>query len=219
MLCRRIKEKRKCCNTFGEAFPVNIGRNCNEPGTSDVKTTYMVTYLDAEKDRPDLLTLMEDYWDNLPIYQNSIQDPEIDLDVKRVLFAFFPMIPIAIHHSSLNGIESSVDDASGIQSPLSFGGFGPSTRHLGRISGAVSDALEHDCLSKDELGKINPYTPNLSAAWMFQKAMFVRLGQQVDSKFVNRLLAINFEVMDEMGNRTIKPFFNMSYVWTVWLEV
>ncbi len=74
---------------FWEAFPVNIGRG-KEPGTSDVKTTYMFTYLDADKKRPDLITLMEDYWRLLPKYQPSIKDPEKDLDVKRVLFAYFP---------------------------------------------------------------------------------------------------------------------------------
>eukprot|EP00567_Pseudictyota_dubia_P001344 CAMPEP_0197468524 /NCGR_PEP_ID=MMETSP1175-20131217/66126_1 /TAXON_ID=1003142 /ORGANISM="Triceratium dubium, Strain CCMP147" /LENGTH=351 /DNA_ID=CAMNT_0043004625 /DNA_START=26 /DNA_END=1078 /DNA_ORIENTATION=- len=39
---------------FWEAFPVGIGRNGQEPGTSDVKTTYMFTYLDADKQRPSL---------------------------------------------------------------------------------------------------------------------------------------------------------------------
>jgi lycopene cyclase CruP len=32
------------------------------------------------------------------------------------------------------------------------------------------------------------------------------MGQNVDENFVNRLLAVNFEVMDGMGLRTIKPF-------------
>jgi hypothetical protein len=77
---------------------------------------------------------------------------------------------------------------------------------LERITDAVSDALDDDILHKDDLGKINAYTPNLSAAWMFQKAMSVRPGQSVDSKFVNRLLATNFQEMDKMGMRTIKPF-------------
>jgi hypothetical protein len=100
----------------------------------------------------------------------------------------------------------AVGDASGIQSPLSFGGFGALTRHLVRISGAVVEAVENGILHKDDLGEINAYTPNLSAAWMFQKAMSVRVGQKVDPKFVNRLLANNFEIMDNMGQRTIKPF-------------
>lgn len=190
---------------FWEAFPVGIGRKGNEPGTSDVKTTYMFTYLDADERRPDLLTMMEDYWNLLPIYQPSIKDPEQDLNVERVLFAYFPTYrdsPLKPEWSRL----ISVGDASGIQSPLSFGGFGALTRHLGRISGSISDALENDVLHKDDLQYINPYLPNLSAAWMFQKAMSVRIGQQVDTKFVNRLLATNFQQLDEMGMDTIKPF-------------
>jgi len=41
---------------------------------------------------------------------------------------------------------------------------------------------------------------------MFQKAMSVKMGRDVDPKFVNRLLATNFEVMDNMGPKTMKPF-------------
>ena len=146
---------------FWEAFPVGIGRNGNEPGSSDVKTTYMFTYMDAEKDRPSLTALMDDYWELLPIYQPSIQDVERDLDVKRVLFAYFPTYT----DSPLKPMWSrllAVGDASGIQSPLSFGGFGALTRHLDRISGAISEAVENDLLHKSELGEINAYTPNLS---------------------------------------------------------
>jgi hypothetical protein len=190
---------------FWEAFPVGIGRNGNAPGTSDVKTTYMFTYMDADEKRPSLKTLMEDYWKLLPMYQPSIKDPETDLDVKRVLFAYFPTYrdsPLRPQWSRL----LAVGDASGIQSPLSFGGFGALIRHLNRISGAVTEALEKDCLHKDDLGEINAYTPNLAATWMFQKSMSVKMGQNVDPKFVNRLLATNFQIMDDMGIRTIKPF-------------
>jgi hypothetical protein len=35
-----------------------------------------------------------------------------------------------------------VGDASGIQSPLSFGGFGALTRHLGRLTSAITDAAQ-----------------------------------------------------------------------------
>jgi hypothetical protein len=190
---------------FWEAFPVGIGRDGNEPGTSDVKTTYMFTYMDAEEKRPSLETLMDDYWRLLPEYQPSISDPDKDLDIRRVLFAYFPTYrdsPLKPQWSRV----LAVGDASGIQSPLSFGGFGALTRHLGRISGAIVEAVENDTLHKDDLAEINAYTPNLAAAWMFQKAMSVRMGQKVDPKFVNRLLAVNFQEMDDMGQRTIKPF-------------
>merc|ERR1712113_692530 len=105
-------------------------------------------------------TLMEDYWDLLPIYQPSISNPEIDLAVKRVLFAFFPTYRDSPLKPAWDRILA-VGDASGIQSPLSFGGFGALTRHLGRISHAIVEAVEGDCLSKEELGKINDYQPNL----------------------------------------------------------
>jgi hypothetical protein len=191
---------------FWEAFPVGIGRNGKEPGMSDVKTACMFTHLDADEKRPLLETLMEDCWKLLPDCQPSIANPEIDLDAKIVLATFFPTYedsPLPLQWSRM----LAVGDALGAQSPLSFGGlFGALARHLDRISGAVSEALDNKCLHKDGLAKINACTPNLSAAWMFQKAMSVRIGQKVDPMFVNRLLAINFEVMEEMGPRTIKPF-------------
>lgn len=191
---------------FWETFPVGIGGKHNAPDKkTDVKTTYMFSYLDASADRPPLHSFMDDYWKLLPEYQPSITNPETDLDVKRVLFAFFPTYrdsPLPPMYSRL----LAVGDASGIQSPLSFGGFGALTRHLDRISTAVSEALEADCLHRDDLKEVNAYTPNLSAAWMFQKAMSVRMDQSVDSKFVNRLLAVNFEIMNDMGKKTIMPF-------------
>lgn len=69
------------------------------------------------------------------------------------------------------------------------------SENVGRVAARARSSLE-----------INAYTPNLSAAWMFQRAMSIRMGQEVDPKFVNRLLATNFEVMNNMGPKTIKPF-------------
>jgi flavin-dependent dehydrogenase len=190
---------------FWEAFPVGIGKNGQPPGSSDVKTTYLFTYMDAHEKRISLGTLMDDYWRLLPKYQPSIQNPETDLDFRRVLFAYFPTYRDSPLKPKWDRILA-VGDASGIQSPLSFGGFGALTRNLGRISDAVGDALTYDLLAKEDLGQINAYLPNLSAAWMFQKAMSVRMGKRVDPKFVNRLLAVNFEAMDGMGDRTMRPF-------------
>ena len=48
------------------------------------------------------------------------------------------------------------DDAGGLQSPLSFGGFGAITRHIGRLTSAVQSAVEADALSKGQLSLINP---------------------------------------------------------------
>ena len=165
---------------FWEAFPVGIGRNGKQPGTSDTKTTYMFTYMDAHQRRPTLESILEDYWRLLPQYQPSIKNPELDLDVKRVLFAYFPTYRESPLQPEFNRILA-VGDASGIQSPLSFGGFGALTRHLGRITTAVTEALEYDLLTKQDLAKINPYTPNLSATWMFQKVRFPRIELFINS--------------------------------------
>ena len=51
---------------------------------------------------------------------------------------------------------AQVGDASGIQSPLSFGGFGALTRHLGRLRGAVTGALAAEALGKQDLARVNP---------------------------------------------------------------
>jgi hypothetical protein len=76
---------------FWEAFPVGIGgSNGMEPGMSDLKMTYMFTYMDASEGHSSLSLLMDDYWKLLPIYQPSIMDVEKDLDVKCVLFVYFP---------------------------------------------------------------------------------------------------------------------------------
>ncbi|KAL3811843.1 hypothetical protein ACHAXA_004270 [Cyclostephanos tholiformis] len=189
---------------FWESFPVGIG-GLDGKVSSDVKTTYMFTYMDASPDRISLFELMEDYWKLLPVYQPSIKDPMVDLDIKRILFAYFP----TYRDSPLKPMYSrvlAVGDASGIQSPLSFGGFGALMRHLGRVGGAISEALDAGCLHRDDLGEINPYQPNLSATWMFQKAMSMKMNTKPNPVFVNRLLATNFQVMNEMGQRTIKPF-------------
>ena len=61
-----------------------------------------------------------------------------------------------------------VGDASGVQSPLSFGGFGALTRHVGRITSGVADALGADMLTRSDLGAMATYQPNLRAAWLFQ---------------------------------------------------
>ena len=104
----------------------------------------------------------------------------------RALFAFFPTFRSSPLPSQWDRVLH-LGDASGIQSPLSFGGFGALTRHLDRISLAVGEALEHDLTTKDDLSMVNQYMPNLSATWMFQRSMSARVGETKPPKdFVNR---------------------------------
>lgn len=131
--------------------------------------------MDASPERPSLLDMFEDYWPMLRTYQGIEPDGRVapGFEPKRALFAFFPTYRTSPLPSSWSRVVHC-GDASGIQSPLSFGGFGALTRHLDRISGALCEALASDQVSKQALSSINAYQPNLAATWMFQRSMSAR---------------------------------------------
>jgi hypothetical protein len=58
-----------------------------------------------------------------------------------VLFGIFPTFRASPLRSGWDRVVQ-MGDASGIQSPLSFGGFGALTRHIGRLVGAYDEALK-----------------------------------------------------------------------------
>ena len=117
-----------------------------------------------------------------------------DLQFQRFLFGVFPTYRDSPLRPAFDRIVQ-MGDASGIQSPLSFGGFGAICRHLGRFTSGLADALACDCLDRKSLGLLNPYKPNLSAAWLFQRAMSVPVGKRPQPQFINSLLSANFGVM------------------------
>lgn len=179
---------------FWEAFPAG-----SDP--SD-RTTYMFTYLDADPRRPSLEALLEDYWKLMPEYQ----EVELEkLQVQRVLFGFFPTYRDSPLPAGFDRVLQ-IGDASGIQSPLSFGGFGALSRHLPRLTAAVSEAIEADTLDRKSISSINAYNPGLSAAWMLQRAMSVRPGQKPQPSFINKLLTANFAAMEARGDAVMRPF-------------
>ncbi|KAH9624042.1 hypothetical protein KSS87_008964 [Heliosperma pusillum] len=91
-------------------------------------------------------------------------------------------------------------DASGIQSPVSFGGFGSLTRHLERLSSGIY-SLQFT-LSLDKDAKL----PNLSASWLFQRAMCAKQQPDVSPSFINDLLHVNFQSMEKLGDPVLRPF-------------
>lgn len=97
-------------------------------------------------------------------------------------------------------------DASGIQSPVSFGGFGSLTRHIGRLSAGVYEAINGDFLDASSLSLLNPYMPNLSASWLFQRAMSAKKNSNVPPEFINELLYVNFQSMQKLGDPVLRPF-------------
>ncbi|MEO1070317.1 MAG: FAD-binding oxidoreductase, partial [Cyanobacteria bacterium J06638_6] len=182
---------RHQCQYFWEAFPARDGR-----------TTYLFTYMDADPRRLSLSELFEEYWQLLPEYQQVSLE---ELQVKRALFGFFP----CYRHSPLQypwGRSLAVGDSSGSQSPLSFGGFGAMIRHLERLVRGIDEALASDCLTATALGALQPYQPNLSVTWLFQRSMSVGVDQNLAEQHINTMLTSMFAAMAGLGEPTLKPF-------------
>ncbi len=179
------------CQYFWEAFPARDGR-----------TTYLFTYLDAHPDRITLSDLFEDYFQLLPEYQGVSLE---QLQFKRALFGFFPAYRNSPLRFSWNRLLA-VGDASGHQSPLSFGGFGAMIRHLGRLSDGIDDALRQDQLSASALGWLQPYQPNIAVTWLFQKAMSLGVEQSLNKHQINALLTTIFQDMAALGDPVLRPF-------------
>ncbi|MFM7614003.1 MAG: FAD-binding oxidoreductase, partial [Synechococcales cyanobacterium] len=99
-----------------------------------------------------------------------------------------------------------VGDSSGNQSPLSFGGFGAMIRHLERLTMGIEEALQTNELWASSLKLLQPYQPSLSVTWLFQKAMSVRINQQIPPDQINQLLSVVFTEMAKLGTRVLKPF-------------
>jgi len=179
------------CQYFWEAFPAKDGR-----------TTYMFTYVDADPQRPSFAQLMEDYLFWLPKYQ-EIELPQLQFE--RVLFGFFPSYQNNPLQTPWDRILQ-VGDSSGMQSPLSFGGFGSMVRHLSRLTDSLDAALQGDWLSQADLRSLQPYQPNLSVTWLFQKSMSVAVNQKIESDRINYLLGVTFTAMEKLGDRVLYPF-------------
>ncbi|XP_024046105.1 uncharacterized protein LOC18050928 isoform X3 [Citrus clementina] len=166
---------------FWEAFPAGSG-------PLD-RTTYMFTYIDPQAGSPKLEELLERYWDLMPEYQGVTLD---NLEIQRVIYGIFPTYRDSPLPAAFNRILQ-FGDASGIQSPVSFGGFGSLTRHLGRLSTGVYEAVRGDFVDSYSLSLLNPYMPNLSASWLFQRAMSAKQQSDVSPDFINELLYVNFQ--------------------------
>ena len=79
-------------------------------------------------------------------------------------------------------------------------------RHLKRLTLGIQEALDTDQLSVKALNLLQPYQPNLSVNWLFQKAMSVGIEQEIPSDRINNLLFVVFAIMQNLGELVIKPF-------------
>lgn len=190
------RESMKNLQMFWEAFPAGSGPRD--------RTTYMFSYMDASVSRPSFFDMMEHYWEQMPIYQGINLD---DIDVQRILFGLFPTYRDSPLPPQFDRILA-VGDASGMQSPLSFGGFTALTRHIGRLTNAITEAVESECLDRWSLKYVNPYNPSLSSTWMFQKAMSIPSDTKYPNiSFINQLLGQNFQIMAKQPHEMVlRPF-------------
>ncbi|XP_015881166.3 uncharacterized protein LOC107417116 [Ziziphus jujuba] len=179
---------------FWEAFPAGSG--------PVDRTTYMFTYVDPQPGSPKLEELLEEYWELMQDYQGVSLD---DLELQRVIYGIFPTFRDSPLPAAFNRVLQ-FGDASGIQSPVSFGGFGSLTRHLGRLSTGIYEAINDDFLDSYNLSLLNPYMPNLSASWLFQRAMSAKQQSNVQPDFINDLLHVNFQSMQRLGDPVLRPF-------------
>lgn len=184
-------EVQNQCQYFWEAFPARDGR-----------TTYMFTYMDAHPQRLSLEALFEDYLRLMPTYQGVELS---QLKLQRALFGFFPSYRQNPLKTPWNRILP-VGDSSGNQSPLSFGGFGAMVRHLKRLTFGIYEALETNQLSAKSLSLLQPYQPNLTVTWLFQKAMSAGINQKIAPNQINNLLSAVFQEMQQLGEPVLKPF-------------
>ncbi|MDJ0510935.1 MAG: FAD-binding oxidoreductase [Crocosphaera sp.] len=179
------------CQYFWEAFPARDGR-----------TTYLFTYVDAHAERFSLEFFMEEYLRLLPEYQN-IELEKIQFE--RFLFGFFPAYqksPLRMPWTRI----LPIGDSAGGQSPVSFGGFGSMVRHLKRLTLGIDEALRVDSLNNNSLSLLQPYQPNISVTWLFQKTMSVGINQNISPNQINELMSGVFQVMDKLGDDVLKPF-------------
>ncbi|KAH9301563.1 hypothetical protein KI387_013146, partial [Taxus chinensis] len=70
----------------------------------------------------------------------------------------------------------------------------------------IYEAITTNSLDSYSLSLLNPYMPNLSAAWLFQKAMSGQPYAKVSPDFINKLLSINFQCMQRLGEPVLRPF-------------
>lgn len=188
---------------FWEAFPV-----AREP---DCRTTYMFAYGSCDEQRQTLTDTLEDYVRSVTEYQQIELD---DMTVKRIMFGFFP----SYYRDSPTDVGWDrilpVGDAGGLQSPISFGGFGCCMRHLDRITSALNEALrvsDDSLLTKPQLQGLQWYLPSLSVTGLFNKAMQVQSGQTTAGPFldeygINDILWSNMRAMESLGEDIQRPF-------------
>jgi len=78
-------------------------------------------------------------------------------------------------------------------------------RHLKRLTVGIHEALQTDQVSQ-ALALLQPYQPNLTVTWLFQRAMSAGIEQKIAPDQINQLLSVVFLEMSQVGDKVLKPF-------------
>eukprot|EP00890_Picochlorum_soloecismus_P001882 jgi/Picsp_1/2695/NSC_00925-R1_fad dependent oxidoreductase len=209
-LLATIDDSENDMQLFWEAFPAAGG---------DMRTVYIFAYSDACPSRPGFKQLLEIFLEKIEIYQDLKLE---DIHFKRILMGGFPSYSKNIPLKPKFDRIIQIGDASSVQSPLSFGGFGALIKHLPRLSQAIDQALSENKLKSHDLSLINTYLPSLSVCWLFQRAMALKIGQQrtikssrwnsgwLPANHINKLMLCNFAAMSFLGRKVLEPFLQDS---------
>lgn len=202
-----IDDSKDDMQYFWESFPAEGGR---------MQTVYMFAYSDADSARPDFADIFDTYLTQLETYQHV--DPDA-VRFKRILLGGFPCYATNAPLKPTVDRVLQVGDASAVQNPLSFGGFASLCRHLPRVTRGIRHAIESKRTTKKDLAWITPYLPNLSVAFLFQRAMSLKPGQQqkpphaggIPANHINKVMRCNFSVMSFFGPSVMHPFIQDSF--------
>jgi lycopene cyclase CruA len=134
----------------------------------------------------------------------------------KPVFGYIPARHGRTGRTSARGLICLGDSAAG-QSPLTFCGFGPFVRHIGRMSHLLYYALDHDLLEEKHLRMISPHQANLRVAWVFSR--FMQPHRDGDPASVNRLMNIFCRALDEIGPGATRRFLQDRFTFAEYIRI
>jgi lycopene cyclase CruA len=183
------------------------------PGEGTELTIYLFHYHQVHPQNPgSLLDMYEDFFAILPEYRPC--DPQ-RLIWKKPTFGYIPAY-FAVGQASRQGATDrllSIGDASAVQSPLVFTGFGSLVRNLPRLTKLLHLALQYDLLSGKNLQCINAYQSNIAVTWLFSKGMMVPTGAYLPPQRINTILNTFFGTLAESAPSVSDRFIKDRIDW------
>ncbi len=177
------------------------------PGPDQDLTVYLFHYHQVHPDNPgSLLQMYEDFFTIVPEYRRCEME---DLTFKKATFGYIPGRFGRVGDQDLSFDRVlTIGDASAMQSPLSFTGFGALVRNSPRLADLLDTALQHDLLTARDLQRVRAFQGNAAVTWMFSQGMMVPTGRNLRPGQANAMLNSFFGILaaedPEVADRFIK---------------